>query len=71
MKVNIGEVWTHYKAGGEYEIVEMGKLQVKNELDMAECVIYKNRVDQAVWVRPMVDFLEEVAPGVMRFKKLE
>jgi hypothetical protein len=65
MKIEIGEKWKHVKSGGEYEIVGVGRLQVKNEdLDMAECVIYKSLQDSGeykagcIWVRPMNDFLD-------------
>ncbi len=57
----IGEVWRHYKTEGRYEILNIGRMQVKAEgLDMAECVIYKAQSDGLVWVRPLADFVEEI-----------
>ncbi len=68
------EIWQHYKTKGEYEVVALGRLQVKtNDLDMQECVIYKAISDEAVWVRPLIDFTEEVIDekgnAVQRFEK--
>jgi hypothetical protein len=70
-----GEVWQHSKTKGEYEIIGTARLQVKNEdLDMKECVIYKARTDEKVWVRPVEDFIEEVEIGegikASRFSKM-
>ena len=65
MQINIGEKWKHVKSGGEYEIVGVGRLQVKEEsLDMAECVVYKSLQASgefevgSIWIRPMIDFLD-------------
>ena len=56
-----GEVWQHYKTKGEYAILGTGQMQVKiTDLDMKECVIYKALSDKKLWVRPLVDFVEEV-----------
>lgn len=56
-----GEIWQHYKTKGEYEIIGLGKLQVKNEtLDMVGCVFYKALSDGALWARPVSDFIEDV-----------
>ena len=56
-----GEVWQHYKTKGEYTILGTGQMQVKiTDLDMKECVIYKALSDKKLWVRPLVDFVEEV-----------
>lgn len=70
-----GEIWQHYKTKGEYEIVDIGQMQVKIEsLDMKECVIYKAVADNKLWCRPLVDFVEEVTledgQKVSRFTKL-
>ncbi|MEN9551857.1 MAG: hypothetical protein RI935_234 [Candidatus Parcubacteria bacterium] len=60
-KPNTGEIWQHYKTKGEYEIINTGRLQVKEStLDMAECVIYKALTDNTIWIRPIHDFMEEV-----------
>ena len=57
----VGEIWRHYKTEGEYEILNIGRMQVKaTELDMAECVIYKAQSDGLVWVRLLADFVEEI-----------
>lgn len=69
-----GEVWQHHKTKGEYEIIGVGKLQVKvDSLDMQECVIYKALSDGKLWVRPLVDFVEilinEKGGRVSRFTK--
>lgn len=65
MNINIGEKWKHLKTGGEYEIVGVGRLQVKEEsLDMTECVMYKSMKDSgefkagSIWIRPVSDFLD-------------
>lgn len=71
--IKVGEVWQHVKTGGEYEIIGLGKLQVKIEsLDEVECVIYQNTVDKKIWIRPVADFLEIVDQenNVQRFVKL-
>lgn len=70
-----GEVWQHYKTKGEYEIVGIGKLQVKAEdLDMKDCVIYKAISDEKLWCRPVEDFVEQVTHetegSVSRFSKI-
>jgi hypothetical protein len=75
MTPQIGEIWQHYKTKGEYEIVDLGKLQVKvDELDMKECVVYKSLEDNNVWVRPLADFVEivknEEGNDVTRFSKV-
>lgn len=69
----VGEIWTHYKAGGNYEIIEFGQLQVKTELDYTECVVYKNKDDGKVWIRPIADFVEvvDVKNNILRFKKVD
>ncbi len=39
--------------------VHLAPLHVPDEkLDMVECVIYKSVVDQKVWVRPRVEFVD-------------
>jgi hypothetical protein len=69
----IGQVWKHVKSGGEYEIMEMGKLQVKGELDMADCVIYRSLQvsgefkEGSIWIRPVADFVEMGSGGEPRF----
>ncbi len=68
------EIWQHYRTKGKYEIVALGKLQTKIEtLDMQECVIYKAMSDEKIWVRPLVDFTEEIIDEkgntVKRFEK--
>jgi hypothetical protein len=61
MEPKEGKIWQHYKTKGEYEIISIGKLQVKVEsLDMLDCVIYKAVSDVKVWVRPLADFVETV-----------
>jgi hypothetical protein len=70
-----GEVWQHYKTKGEYEILFIGKMQMKDpSLDMKECVVYKSLEDGGVWVRPLSDFIEEVITDggerVERFTKI-
>ncbi len=55
-----GEIWQHSKTKGEYEIIGIGKLQLKIEsLDMEDCVTYKALSDGKLWTRPLEDFLEE------------
>jgi hypothetical protein len=71
-----GEVWQHYRTKGKYEILGIGKLQVKQEeLDMKECVLYKSLADDELWVRPLEDFLEQVederGQASARFTKLK
>ncbi len=66
-----GEVWKHLKTGGEYEIVEFGVLQVKSDLDMSECVVYRNLEDGRIWIRPLIDFLEVLEDGEVRFIKIK
>lgn len=71
----IGEIWQHYKTKGEYEIIGIGKMQVKiEELDMKECVIYKSLSDGKLWARPLEDFVElvitEEGQQVGRFVKV-
>ena len=68
------EIWQHYKTKGKYEIVALGRLQMKIEaLDMKECVTYKAVPDGETWVRPLIDFIEEVIDEkgntVKRFEK--
>lgn len=69
----IGEVWQHVKSGGIYEIVVIGRMQTKNELDMAECVVYKSLREKdkfgvgSIWVRPLKDFLEIGDDNIPRF----
>jgi hypothetical protein len=70
-----GEIWQHYKTKGEYEILGLGRMQVKIEsLDMKECVIYKALSDEKLWVRPLADFMEEIiiesGEKVQRFHKV-
>jgi hypothetical protein len=70
-----GEIWQHYKTKGEYEIVGLGKLQVKVEdLDMKDCVIYKALPEGKIWCRPLEDFTEmiqgEGGESVPRFSKV-
>ncbi len=72
----IGETWQHYKTKGEYEIIGIGKLQVKVEpLDMVDCVIYRAILGGEFWVRPLVDFAEtitnEEGKEVSRFLKVK
>ena len=75
MEPKAGQIWQHYKTKGEYEIISIGKLQVKVEsLDMVDCVIYKAVSDGKVWVRPLADFVEtvlnETGERVPRFHKV-
>lgn len=70
-----GEIWQHYKTKGEYEIIDTGKLQTKQEdLDMKEAVVYRALQDKTVWVRPLEDFTEtvrnEAGESVPRFHRL-
>lgn len=74
MKPQKGEIWQHYKTKGEYEIIDIGKLQTKiDSLDMQECVIYKSCTDGNTWVRPVEDFIENITTEegvtVSRFEK--
>jgi hypothetical protein len=76
MKPAIGEIWQHHKTKGDYEIVGIGKLQVKEvSLDMVECVVYKALSDGQLWTRPLVDFVEYTDDGaggtVPRFSKIK
>ncbi len=76
MTPHSGEFWQHYKTKGEYEIIDIGKLQVKvDSLDMEECVIYKALSDGKLWVRPLTDFVEilinEEGEEVPRFHKVK
>lgn len=71
MKPIVREIWRHYKTKGEYEIMELGKLQVKDEkLDMEECVVYRSLSDGLIWIRPLQDFVEDIGEGVARFAKV-
>ena len=71
-----GEVWQHYKTKGEYTVLGIGQMQVKiADLDMKECVIYKSLSDEKIWVRPLVDFCEDInltdgKDSVSRFVKI-
>jgi hypothetical protein len=60
-KPKIGEMWRHYKRPGDYEILNFATLQVEVEnLDIAECVIYKSLETNKIWVRPVADFIGKV-----------
>ena len=74
--IKVGEIWKHYKTGGQYMIINFGILQVKDaQLDEKECVIYQNILDQKIWIRPVEDFLEivdskDMAQQKRRFQKV-
>lgn len=46
--------WMHVKTKGVYEIVTFGYL----EKDLEPMVIYKNRKDGTVWIRPYKEFVD-------------
>ena len=48
------ETWRHYK-GGSYRIIGVGRIEATMEL----VVIYVSAVGQ-IWVRPLVNFMEDV-----------
>lgn len=75
MTPQTGEIWQHHKTKGEYEIIGLGKLQVKDkQLDMCDCVFYMSLSDKKMWARPLADFTEvitnEKGEDVMRFIKI-
>ncbi len=62
MEIKVNEHWQHYKTKGIYKILNIGKLQAKEEtgIDMADCVVYQSIEDERVWVRQIDYFLEEI-----------
>lgn len=62
--------YQHYK-GNVYLVLAVGKHSETTE----DLVVYKAMYDSsygfgAIWCRPVAMFLEEVAPGIPRFKKI-
>jgi hypothetical protein len=61
-----GDLWRHYK-GGVYCIVAAdARMQINNE----PVVVYGAATGE-VWVRLRTAFLNEAAPGVPRFRRLD
>lgn len=55
----VGEVYRHYKRGGEYKIVCIAVMEATEE----RCVVYEALYPEAehrFWVRPLADFCAEV-----------
>jgi hypothetical protein len=67
--ITAGDLWRHYK-GGVYRIVAAN---ARMEISGEPCVVYAavNRPDDSVWVLLRVAFLNEIAPGVPRFRQLD
>lgn len=54
-----GEVYRHYKRGGEYKIVCVAVIEATEE----PCVVYEAlypNAEHQFWVRPLADFCAEV-----------
>lgn len=64
MHVTIGQHYTHYKRGGEYEIIHIGFLQSDTADDGKQVVVYKQLHDHpdypsgTIWVRTAEMFLD-------------
>jgi hypothetical protein len=76
MNPQVNEIWKHYKTKGEYQIINLATMQVKDEaLDMQPSVVYKALTDEKIWVRPLVDFVElvngEDGVQVNRFSRVD
>jgi hypothetical protein len=64
--ITAGDMWRQYK-GGVYRIVAG---DARKEINGERVVIYA-AVTGEVWVRLRIAFLNEVAPGVPRFRRLD
>lgn len=65
-----GTRWRHKKRGHTYEVVGVGRMQAEDwftshrqfegvsSVDMQEAVIYRDRADGPIWVRPVSEFLD-------------
>lgn len=54
-----GEIWRHWKRGGEYEIVGPARLQTNSALyDMAALVVYRHVYSTNLWVRGRDEFYD-------------
>lgn len=63
-----GDIWRHGKTGHFYHVLDIVRLEAANE----PAVLYE-RADGTgpKWVRSVVDFFAEVAPGQCRFELVE
>ena len=69
---NAGEVYRHYKRGGDYKIVCLAVIEATGE----KCVVYEAlypEAEERFWIRPLADFCMEVeweGKLVPRFKRV-
>lgn len=52
-EIQPGEVFRHYK-GGKYEVVTTAQM----EHDKSLVVVYRSKYNDAVWVRPLAEFIK-------------
>jgi hypothetical protein len=76
MDIEIGATYTHYKRGGEYKIIGIGR----HSETLEEMVVYQALYDtpdfgkNPIWIRPKEMFLELVDDNgaiVLRFQKIK
>jgi len=65
-KPEAGERYRHFK-GGVYEVLHVGRWEPTEE----PMVVYRDLAGGGVWGRPLAAWVEEVAPGVPRFRREE
>ncbi len=68
-KVEVGARYVHYKSPDKpYTVLSLALL----EADEAPAVVYQADYEyNLTFVRPLASFLEEVEPGIARFRKLD
>ena len=72
-----GQIYRHYKTKGLYVVLNIAKLQVRDDLnaldklDMKDCVVYKSEHDKSVWVRPVDYFLEKITVDGAQVSRFE
>src|SRR5262245_47776862 len=64
--ITAGELWRHFEGGVCRIIAADARMENSGE----PCVVYAAVHDNSVWVRLRIAFLNEVAPGVVRFCRL-
>lgn len=76
MVITVGQRYTHYKRGGDYEVIHIGFLQSDTVDDGKEVVVYKQQHDHTdypagtVWVRTVEMFVSTTKHGTPRFQLL-
>ena len=63
-KIVVGGIYRHFK-GRFYKVLNLARHSGTGEAMVVYQALYK---EQAVWVRPADEWLEEIKPGVWRFK---